>query len=429
MVAAPSVTNVFRRRGRPLERPLRVAVVGLGGRGAIYSRELAAAAPRAELVQVAERRASHRAAIAAELGLDADATFSDWGDLVTADRVADAVIIATQDHDHVAAITAFAAAGYDILCEKPIAGTEAGCIEAVSAAERAGVFLGVCHVLRYTPNTECIRRLLAAGAIGEIVSIQHLEPVGWFHFAHSFVRGPWRREDESGPSLLTKSCHDLDWLSFVVGAPARRVSSFGSLSAFRPANKPAGASARCLTCEIEPRCAYSAVRMYRAGLREPSPEAYFTRVMAPAFTDEAVTAALESGPFGRCVWDSDNDVVDHQVVNVEYADGVTASFTMSALSKFEDRRTTIFGTAGQITTDGRTVEVFDFLTRTSTCYDVTGDGSGHGGGDAAMLRTFVDALSTGEPDRFTSQGAESLATHSVVFAAERARRTGTVVEL
>lgn len=417
-----------------------MAIVGLGGRGTIYARGLAgstvartraAAAdpPPAEVVQVADPRDHARVAMGTELGLDATALFTDWRVMVAAERIADAVIIATQDADHRAAIEAFASAGYDILCEKPLAGSEADCAAAVLAADRAGVFLGVCHVLRYTPNTRRVTALIAGGAIGDIVAIQHLEPVGYFHFAHSFVRGAWRREDESGPVLLTKSCHDLDWLSFVVGAPAQRVSSFGSLSVFTAANRPPGASDRCISCDLEPDCEFSAVRMYRTGLDERRVESYFTRIMAPEYTDEAVTAALHRGPYGRCVFGSDNDVADHQVVNVEYTNGVTASFTLSALTRFEDRRTSIFGTRGQIVTDGRTVERYGFADQSSEFFDVTGDGSGHGGGDMAMLATFVDALWSGRPDDFTSQGAASLATHAIVFAAERARRTNTVVEL
>jgi predicted dehydrogenase len=429
VLEAVSVTNVSRHLGEPLDRPLRIAVAGLGGRGQIYSRAIANLPGRAEVVQIAEPRERERRLLGSELALPDAARFADWHDLVAGERIADAVIIATQDHDHLPAIEAFAAAGYDILCEKPISGSEAACVAAVRAAESAGVFLGVCHVLRYTPNTRRIMALLAGGAIGDVVAIQHLEPVGWFHFAHSFVRGAWRREAESGPLLLTKSCHDLDWLSFVVGAPPTRVSSFGSLTGFTPAHRPERATDRCVSCPVESACAYSAVRMYHAGLRPGSVESYFTRIMAPDYTAEAVDEALHIGPYGRCVFTSDNDVVDHQVVNVEYENGVTASFTLSAFTRFEDRRTSIFGTRGQITTDGRTVELTDFVTRESQFFDVTGDGSGHGGGDAAMLGAFVDALWSGEPDGFTSQGAESLATHSIVFAAERARLGSTVVDL
>ncbi len=430
VMSAVSATNVLQHLGQPLDRRLRVAVVGLGGRGQVYSRAIGASVTgTAEVVQIAEPRDQQRTTLAGELRLDDSAVFTSWHDLVAGERLADAVIITTQDHDHLPAIEAFAAAGYDILCEKPLAGTQAECAAAVSAADAAGIFLGVCHVLRYTPNTERINALVTDGAIGDVVTIQHLEPVGYFHFAHSFVRGAWRRADESGPLLLTKSCHDLDWLSFVVGERATKVSSFGSLTAFTKENQPTGASDRCITCTVEPDCAYSAVRMYRAGLSDGAVESYFTRIMAPDYTLDAVNEALMSGPYGRCVFGSDNDVVDHQVVNVEYANGVTASFTVSAFTRFEDRRTSIFGTRGQITTDGRTVELYDFATRASTFFDVTGDGSGHGGGDAKMLDAFIDAVHSGRPGRFTSQGAESLATHSIVFAAERARQTNSVVEL
>ena len=339
-------TNLADHPGVPLDRPLRIAVVGLGGRGSTYAAAIAGEhRGEAEIVQIAERRDFHRDRVRDSLGLQPDAAFTDWHDLVTADRVADAVIIATQDRDHRPAIEAFAAAGYDILCEKPLAGTEDDCAAAVGAASAAGVFLGVCHVLRYTPNTLRIKQLLADGVIGDIVAIHHLEPIGWFHFAHSFVRGPWRRHDESGPMLLTKSCHDLDWLSYIVGSPTKRVSSFGTRTLFTASNKPAGATDRCTTCPVEPECAYSAVAMYHAGLGGAEPEGYFTAIVAPEMTPAAVDEALRTGPYGRCVFASDNDVVDHQVVSLEYANGVTAAFTLAAATRHEDRRTSIFGSA------------------------------------------------------------------------------------
>ena len=131
------------------------------------------------------------------------------------------------------------------------------------ATERAGVVAAVAHVLRYTPYTRLVRRLLDEGAVGEVVSVEHLEPVGFFHHAHSYVRGNWRREDEAGPMLLAKCCHDLDWLSHIVGRALRvAVSSFGSLGRLRPEHRPEGAADRCLDCAIEPDCAYSARQIY-----------------------------------------------------------------------------------------------------------------------------------------------------------------------
>jgi predicted dehydrogenase len=343
------------------------------------------------------------------------------------------VIIATQDADHVAAATAFAAAGYDILLEKPMATDPADCARIVAAVERAGVTMAVCHVLRYTPYTRALKSLLDNGRIGELVAVQHREPVGFWHFAHSFVRGNWRRTDESTFLLLSKSCHDLDWLSHVIGRPAARVSSFGSLTHFRPSSAPAGATDRCVTCPVEPDCAYSAPRIYRAGLAESTPQRYFTGIVAPTMTPADLDTALRDGPYGRCVYACDNDVVDHQVVNVEYEGGATASFTLSAFTPMESRHTALFGTQGEIRGNGRRLHVYDFHTQQTESIDTTPTATSpsdtHDGGDEGLITAFVNALAQGDPTLILSGATESLASHRIVFAAEQARLTGSVVEI
>lgn len=427
----PAPRNLHAHPGAALGRPLRVAVAGAGARGEAYAGHLRNSG--AVVAAIAEPRAPVREAVADAHGIPADQRFATWAELAAAPRLCDAVVISVQDSQHLDAATAFARAGYDILLEKPMAPTEAECRRILQECERAGVFLGVCHVLRYTPYTRLIRDLLGDGAIGDVVSVEHLEPVGFWHFAHSYVRGNWRQQATSGPVLLTKSSHDLDWLSHIIGLPARRVSSFGTLSHFRPEQAPAGANERCLDCAVESTCAYSAVRLYRRGLDPATREGYFTAVMAPQRTREAVEEALRTGPYGRCVYAGGNDVADHQVVALEYDRGVTASFTLSAFTPVENRRSRIFGTRGQITSDGHTVSVFDFLTQQTTTHRATVDGAsageGHAGGDAAMITAFVQALTEGDPSHFPSDGATSLATHAVVFAAERARASGRVEQL
>ena len=69
--------------------------------------------------------------------------------------------------------------------------------------------LCVAHVLRYSAVNRRLKRMIQDGVIGDIQTIQHREPVGSWHFAHSFVRGNWRKESESAPVLLTKCCHDV----------------------------------------------------------------------------------------------------------------------------------------------------------------------------------------------------------------------------
>jgi len=420
--------NLTGHIGVPLDRPLRIAVAGAGARGSTYA-GLAAAA--SDIVAVAEPRAHHRAAFAARHRQAA--VFTDWQDMLAAGRIADAVIIATQDADHVAAATAFAAAGYDLLLEKPMATTEADCTRIVSAVERAGVTMAVCHVLRYTPYTRALKSIVDSGRLGSLVAVQHREPVGFWHFAHSFVRGNWRRSDESTFLLLSKSCHDLDWLSYVVGQPAVRASSFGSLTHFRPEGAPAGATDRCTTCPIEPTCAYSAPRIYRAGLASDNTKSYFTRIVAPSMTEAELTVALAEGPYGRCVYACDNDVVDHQVVNVEYAGGVTASFTLAAFTRMESRHTMLCGTQGELRGDGRYLRLYDFMTEQTETIDTrTADVAAidaHDGGDAGLITAFVTALTTGDPTHIVSGASESLTSHRIVFAAEQARVTGTVVHV
>jgi predicted dehydrogenase len=418
----------------PLNRPLTIAVLGAGARGAAYA-ELAARRPdKAKIVAVAEPVEHVRAAIAARHDIEPDLCFDDWRALLHRPRLADAAIIAIQDAEHKDAAVALADRGYQLLLEKPMATNEDHCEQIAKAVRRNGTALAVSHVMRYTPYTVALKKLLSEGVLGDIVSMEHLEPVGYYHFAHSFVRGSWRREDTSTFLLMSKSCHDLDWISYIVGQPVRRVSSFGSRSHFRPESAPEGSTDRCVTCPLEPACAYSAKRMYLDGLRNGGVKQYFTKVMsAGELTEEAVAAALAEGPYGRCVYHCDNDVVDHQVVSLEFDGGTTASFTLAAFTPLENRHTKIFGTRGQLTGDGRHIAVYDFLTERTTVIDTSLDGSsaaeGHAGGDEALFYAFVDALHGGRPELIVSGIEASLDSHRIVFAAERARRIGRVVEL
>ncbi|MEU4328717.1 Gfo/Idh/MocA family protein [Nonomuraea dietziae] len=408
--------------------PVSLAIVGAGDRGTGYARWALAHPEQARIVAVADPSAERALPLAAESGAP---RFTGWKQLAELGRIADAVVIATQDAEHAEPAKAFAELGYHILVEKPLAPTEAECREIVAAVERAGVIFAVCHVLRYAPYTDTVKSVLESGQIGEIVSIQHLEPVGFWHQAHSYVRGNWRRSDQSAFMLLAKSSHDLDWLQYVVGRRIRRVSSFGGLKHFCPENRPEGAASRCLDCAVEPDCPYSATRLYFGRLREGR-HGWPLSVVTPTFTEEALTSALRHGPYGRCVYDCDNDVVDHQVVAMEFDGGASGTFTMTAFTAGGHRRTRIFGTHGELSCDGQSVRVHDFRTGLSTAVAVTTDGDataggGHAGGDGRLMAAFVAAVSNGERDRIRSGPAESLASHLAVFAAERARLTDRVI--
>src|SRR5580658_5131299 len=254
--------------------PVTMAVLGAGARGNVFAGFAAQFPGRARVVAVADPRADRRDALADRLGVAAGRRLSDWRDLASSERLADAVIVTTPDREHAEAAIRFAGLGYHVLLEKP------------------DVMLAVCHVMRYTAYTEAVKRVVADGRLGQIVGVEHLEPVGWWHFAHAYVRGNWRRADQAGPSLLTKCCHDLDWLRYVVGRPAVAVSSRGGLHHFTAASRHPGAADRCLDCAVEPTCPYSATRLYLGFLDDPKRKTWPLSVLTTDLTEQGVRRAL-----------------------------------------------------------------------------------------------------------------------------------------
>jgi predicted dehydrogenase len=418
------------------ESSIAIAIVGAGSRGTSYARLAAGSAVPAKVVAVAEPRPDYRRRLADEHAIEPSRQFSDWREMASLPRLADAVVIATLDRQHAEPALAFASLGYQLLLEKPMATSEVECRQIVRSARRNGVLLAVCHVLRYTPYTRALKALLMSGVCGEVASLQRLEPVGWWHQAHSFVRGNWRSESESSPMLLAKSCHDIDWMRHIVGRPCVRVSSFGSLTHFHAEDKPAGAGERCVACPVEPSCAYSAARFYKS-LLEKGQTGWPLDVLTPFPDRESVEQALTTGPYGRCVYDSDNDVVDQQVVNMEFEGGQTASFTMTAFTRPRPRVDNLFCTKAEISGDGRHLEIFDFLSERSQTVDTYASGAdgeghtaadGHGGGDAGVVDAFLQAIALNDPS-LVADPEEVLESHRIVFAAERSRRSGKTIAL
>ena len=414
-----------------------LAVVGAGARASIYAR-VASAHPGVQVVAVADPSPERRRRMAEEFGIPPERQFAGYEDLAAQDRLADAVIIGTQDTLHRDPAVALANRGYSILLEKPMALVEQDAVDIVEAAERNGVTLMVCHVMRYTPLTRRVKQILDAGTIGEIVTIDHVEPIGPWLFQHSFVRGPWGNEGRATFALMSKSCHDFDWLSHIVGRNALRVSSFGGLYEFKPERKPAGTTARCLDCPLKDTCLYSATRFYYPIVEDPDTElGDFVWHLTEDKTRAGVDKALREGPYGLCVWNSDNDVVDHQVVNIEYENNVTATFTMTTFGPGEaGRMTRVFGTKGFMDVAWGEIAVRDFLTGETTVEKIVvesdsdiREAGGHGGGDGGVVAAFLDALRSPESHENLSDARTSLMSHRVVWAPEHARRTGTVVDV
>ncbi|MFZ6030487.1 MAG: Gfo/Idh/MocA family protein [Chloroflexota bacterium] len=417
-----------------MAQPVSLIIIGAGGRGNVYARHATQWSAHVRVVGVAEPRPYYRQKMAADYAIPPENAVAGWQELADRPRFADAVFIATPDALHAGPAVAFARQGYAILLEKPMAPTAGDCRRIVQAVRENGNLFAVCHVLRYTAYTQKVKALVDSGLIGDVISIDHIEPVGHWHMAHSFVRGNWRNVAESSFMLLAKSCHDIDWLRYIVGQRCVQVSSFGALNHFKSARKPveAGNALRCLDCAYEPNCPYSAKKLY-LGMLGRGDLGWPLYILTPDLTESGVMAALQEGPYGRCVYECDNDVVDHQVVSLRYENDVTATFTMIGLSEIGHRRTTLFGTRGELRGNGEQIIHFDFLSGKTSAYDTRPAGAtaadGHGGGDAGLVRSFLQALTSGDRTPILSGADETLETHLTTFAAEQARLEGRVIDV
>ena len=249
-------------------QPVSAVVIGAGSRGNIYANYSLLHPEQLKVVGVAEPREGYRYSFKAKYNIENENTFKSWEELVFKPQLADIAIISTQDNMHLEPTIELTKKGYHILLEKPMAPNAEDCKKIVAAIKKSSVIFSVCHVLRYTSYTKKIKELISSGKIGEPVCIQRLEPVGYWHAAHSFVRGNWRKKGESSFMLLAKSCHDLDWIHYIMGEECIAVSSFGSLFHFKSSNKPKGAANRCIKCSVESTCPYSAIKIYVSRIKQ-----------------------------------------------------------------------------------------------------------------------------------------------------------------
>lgn len=408
------------------KKPLRCIIVGAGNRGWGYSHYSVMYSEQMKIVGIAEPVKIRQQKFKKAYNLEDKNIFDTWEDVFERPKFADFVIISTIDKHHYGAAMKALEMGYDVLLEKAIAQSWEECEDILMQAKKYNRIVGICHVLRYSPYFIKMRDVIQSGEIGDVVSVQHLEPIGNIHFSHSFVRGNWGNEKESTPILLSKSCHDLDIIYWLLGKKCTQVTSFGDLNYFRKENAPAGSTTRCSAgCKLEESCPYSALRIY-----------YKERVWGVSYLIDLqpweagkVMKAIEEGPYGRCVFHCDNDVPDHQLVNMVFGDDITVAFSMEGHTSYGHRRTRIMGTKGDIVGDETTLRVSDFAKSDATTYKARElaedfEGGGHGGGDYRLVRDFLQAIYQKDPTLLTSTIEDSMESHYIGFKAEESRRKG-----
>lgn len=418
---------------------VRIAIAGVGSRGKnAYGLELLNMKDRAKVVAVADIDPERLALAGDAHGVPDEMRFPSAEAMLAMPRLADAMLVCTQDRQHVPHAVAALKKGYDVMMEKPISPKLEDLQEITKVARENGRRVVVCHVLRYTPFFQTIKKTIDSGVLGEIVSIQALENVRYWHQAHSFVRGNWRREEDTSPMILAKCCHDLDYLVWLCGRKCERVSSYGSLMYFKESNAPEGAALRCTQgCKAKDGCPYDAEKIYLTnkdtGILCGNVE-WPIDVLAENPTEEKIRHAIETGPYGRCVFHCDNDVVDHQIVNMQMEGGASLSLTMSAFTSIGGRTIKVMGTLGDLWGDmhenririgifGKEPQIID-LGREEK------DFAGHGGGDRLLMEQFVDLLQGKEPDGTVTTLETSVESHLVALAAEKSRlENGESIEI
>lgn len=415
-------------------KKLKLAAIGCGARSRTYLSIAAMLPDQFEIVAAADPVAARREAVRDLSGNPDIRLFRDDGELLAEPKMADIMIIGTQDDSHVGPCLRAMEAGYDILLEKPIAPTMAEVRQLTAAAKRLERRVLVCHVLRYTPFYQKVKAIIDSGALGEVISVSAREGVGAWHQAHSFVRGHWAVTEACSPMIVAKSCHDLDILYWLIGRPCLRVSSFGSLTYFTSKNRPEGAPFRCTDgCPLGMDCMYHA-KHYIGRNRRLLP---LVMDGGETASPEAIEAWLKVSPWGRCVYACDNTAVDHQVVSMEFAGGITASFTMTAFD--EGRSIEIFGTKARLLGGaaykaicGDDIVVVDHVDDRPVHHkvDYAWVGyEGHGGGDAGLVRSLYEEMNRSHPDEMLSSIHLSVMSHAIGFAAEEARLSGATIRL
>jgi len=464
-----------------MDLPIKAVLIGAGRRGLqIYGEYALRFKKKLNFLAVAEPLKIRREKFAKLHGIPSNRCYKSWKDLLSQDQLADVAFICTQDQLHTAPCLLALEKGYHVLLEKPMANNLEDCIRIVKKVEETGRILGVSHVLRYTGFFSTIQEVIKKGILGDIINITHRENVMWYHYAHSFIRGPWANRKKSSPMILAKCCHDLDLLYHMVGSLPKKISSFGSLIHFKPENKPNGAPEFCLDgCPVKDKCLYYAPKTYidiipqiqmiekseniglkiLARLRKKYVNflTYVAKLVPPFreiryyrdfpvyylytdqkedYSDKKKIAILKKSPYGRCVYQCDNDVVDHQVVNIEFENGVTANLTMHGFSEQEGRTLRIDGTRGTLKGEfhvsGEKLLYYNhFSGKERLIYKkkLTRESGEYGVGDFGLIDAFINSLISKEKTQPLTNARETLESHLMAFAADESRLKEIVIDM
>ena len=406
-------------RMTPKNEKMTISVVGAGNRANAYLQMMERHYPdKFQVVSIFDPDKKQQQRFIEQYGVHPKLVYDSLDDFLTLPRLSDVVIIATLDDMHYHPTMAALKKGYDIILEKPISLNLEETIRIGELGEKhPNQMVAVCHVLRHSPFFRKLKEIVDSKVLGNVIDIQHNENIGYYHFAHSYVRGNWRNTKTSAPIIVAKSCHDMDILLYLLGDKhAKKIASMGSLTYFNHTNYDEKKMApRCSDCSIEKDCPFSALKIYSSGKMKS--------VVFDSSSEQRLIEELKDSPYGRCVFNSDNNVCDHQVTIIEFEGGVHATFNMSAFTNKIHRSIKIMCEKGEIrgleTTKEIEIAPFGGDVQKIKLEDSFG---GHGGADEGFVHSFMDTYLYGKP--FDSLLSMSIESHVMAFAAEASRAQG-----
>jgi predicted dehydrogenase len=415
-------------------KAIEAVLIGAGNRGrdAFGRIALQLGKDKIRFIAVADPNRAYAEKFAQDHGIPQDMIFSTWREILQRPQLAPVAFNATLDREHIESSIALMRAGYHLVLEKPMAVTPEDCQAIADTAAETNRLVQICHPLRFGAFYGKVKQLLQQGAIGKVLQISMAENIGYWHFAHSFVRGNWRNMAETGPMILTKCCHDMDIAVWLADSPVESVASFGQVALFREENAPAGAPARCTDgCPAAESCFFYAPSFYMTEYVD-----WPVKVISLDTSLEARRKALETGPYGRCVFRCDNDTPDEQLVQVKFENGILLDFAARGQSYEPYRSIRVLGTEGELTGHFEKMEIK--VQRLGQGWGtgvkpevikVSPEGIGHGGGDEGVMRNFLRCFDENDCDGMNRSLQIAVEGHLLSFAAEEARRSGQVLSM
>lgn len=190
---------------------IRLGLIGCGSMGPRFLEAAARLAERVEVTALVDTARERAEQVASQAPVARVAT--DYRD-ITAD--VDAVVIAVPHDLHYEIGLHFLRAGKHVLMEKPLANTEAQCLELIAARDAAGVVLGIGYVMRYHPLWTQFGEYLREKTFGDVFQVSI-----WTEQYTNADRGSWlgQRRRVGGGQLFSHGCHYIDLLMAWLGRP------------------------------------------------------------------------------------------------------------------------------------------------------------------------------------------------------------------